>query len=64
MSDKRSPRENVAPLAGLGGFAKDFGPPDREFQEVREKARDVLEGRTKYSMVDLGRIVSRLLIER
>lgn len=64
MSTTRSPREEVAAEAGLGGYGKDFAPNDREFQAIRQKARDVMGGSQKFSNSELQKIIARLLLAR
>ena len=64
MTSKRDPREEVHPNGGQGGYGKDFGPKDREYQDIRRKARGVMDGRQKFSNDELQRIMARFLIER
>lgn len=64
MSSTRDPREEVAADAGRGGYGKDFGPNDKEYQQIRSKARDVMNGNQSFSMKELQKIISRMLLAR
>jgi hypothetical protein len=64
MSSTRNPREEVAADAGIGGYGKDFAPQDREFQQLRMKARDVMDGNQSFTMKELQKIVARHLLAR
>lgn len=64
MSSTRNPRENVAGDAGVGGYGKDFAPNDRDFQKIRSKARDVMNGSASFTNSEMQRILARLLLGR
>jgi hypothetical protein len=64
VSTTRSPREEVAAEAGLGGYGKDFAPNDREYAAIRQKARDVMNGSQSFSMPEIQKILARLLLAR
>lgn len=52
-----NPKTNVSSDTGSGAFA----PSDREFQEIRLKAKDVLDGNDVYTYEELSKLVARLL---
>jgi hypothetical protein len=64
MGKLDDPKERVEATAGIGGYGADFTPQDTEFQQIRTKARAVLDGRAHFSFPELEKIVAQLMVGR
>lgn len=64
MDALKDPREAVKKRAGKGNYGYTFGPRNKDFQRTRTKATAVLDGRSSFSFVELGRVLAQMLKER
>lgn len=60
---KIRPLEQASDISGEGSKGLDFLPTDRDFATIKQKARQVLEGRSTFSYKEINKILARILVD-